>query len=131
MQYFDGEERAGCFTLSSCCLVLFIVPCLFPTLPSVGQKCVIVVFPDLTQLLFSIVLTVNLSSDFTVLTVNFSSDSTLLTVNFSLDFTFLTDNFYSDSTVRTINLNSDSTVLTVRLTSDLVSILARIIRYLL
>ena len=37
------EERAGCFTLSSCCLVGVSVLCLFLMVLWVGLQCVIVV----------------------------------------------------------------------------------------
>ena len=47
------RELSGCFTLIVF-LVLFL--CLFLTVPWVGLQYVIVVFPDLTNLLFSICL---------------------------------------------------------------------------
>ena len=62
--HLDGEERAGCFTLSlcglvtylvallslsSCCLVNIIVQWRFLTVPWVGLQCVIVAFPNHTQ----------------------------------------------------------------------------------
>ena len=51
--HLQEEERAGCFLLSSCgCLATVSVLWLFLTLPWVGLRCVIVVFPDHTHLLF-------------------------------------------------------------------------------
>ena len=50
LQSFDGEERAGCFALSSLCLVM--VEQLFLAVPQGCLRFVIVVFPDHTHLLF-------------------------------------------------------------------------------
>ena len=48
-----GEERAGCFTLSSWSLVIVCVALPhYDQVPLVGLQCVIVVFPDHTHLLF-------------------------------------------------------------------------------
>ena len=63
MRYFvsnhvDGEERAGCFTLSSWCLKIAVW--LFLTLSWVGLKFVIVVFPDHTHLLFLMIVSPDL-----------------------------------------------------------------------
>ena len=52
--YLDGEERAGCLTVSFWCLVIVIVLWLFATVPWVGLQCVIVVFPDHTLLIFDL-----------------------------------------------------------------------------
>ena len=50
----DREENAGCFTLSSWCLVIVIGLCLFLALPWVGLHCVIVVFPIIVTSFFSL-----------------------------------------------------------------------------
>ena len=50
------EERVGCFTLSSWCLVIVIVVWLFLKVLEADLPCVIVVFPDHTHLHFSFVL---------------------------------------------------------------------------
>ena len=50
--HLDWEERAGCFTLSSWCLVTVTVLWLFLGVPWAGLQRVIVVFPDHTHLLF-------------------------------------------------------------------------------
>ena len=42
----NGEERAGCFTLFSRCLVIVIVLWQFLAVPWVGMHCVVVMFPD-------------------------------------------------------------------------------------
>ena len=48
------RERAGCFALSSWCLVIGVVLWLLLTVPWVGLQFVIVVFPDHTHLLFKV-----------------------------------------------------------------------------
>ena len=57
LQSLDEEGRASCITLivfpmSSRCLVTVSVLCSFRAMSWVGLLCVIVVFPDYTQLLF-------------------------------------------------------------------------------
>ena len=51
--HLDGEERGGCFTLTVF-LVSFTVSILWLllTVPLVALRCVIVVFPDHTHVLF-------------------------------------------------------------------------------
>ena len=50
--HLDEEERAGCFVLIVLCLVTVNVLWLFLSVPWVGLQCVILVFPEHTQLLF-------------------------------------------------------------------------------
>ena len=45
----DEEERVGCFALIVLCLVSVNVLWLFLTVPWVGLRCVIVVFPEHTH----------------------------------------------------------------------------------
>ena len=52
--HFEEEERACCFALLFCgCLVTVNVLWLFLAVPWVCLRCVIVVFPDHTHLLFN------------------------------------------------------------------------------
>ena len=47
--HLDGEERAGCFTLFSCCVVSVCILWLILMVTWVCLQCVIVEFPDRTH----------------------------------------------------------------------------------
>ena len=54
--HLDGEERAGCFALSSWCLMIVVW---LLTMPWICLQFVIVVFPDHTHLLYILLLQCN------------------------------------------------------------------------
>ena len=53
---FTGKrEQVALFCLSSWCLAIVVVLCLFLTVSCVGQQCVIAVFSNFTHLLFHLI----------------------------------------------------------------------------